>query len=293
MFVYPGSLCVHRPQSKSTARERLQKFIVSDGVFAENRCSWRTPSPSFAQQCCGYVASVARRLLLLSLLDVSPSITVYDCVCGFVEGSIARAHSLPWGWLKAAHLFAYQIYCGSEKHWFTWQETDWLHLNRPRREWERRISTARARARAAECMWASRRMRRQRAVLKLAWRQADALQICVGVFMKTLALKCVFNYVCVEREERSGSPSPIFIFTSIHEHLTPCRVCRVPLCMCMCVSSDHMPASPLYTSAGWDAYLFFLPSVVTESLLWSHYNPIIKQWCTFYHAGLAGVVMCF
>lgn len=145
MFVYPGSLCVHRPQSKSTARERLQKFIVSDGVFAENRCSWRTPSLSFAQQCCGYVASVARRLLLLSLLDVSPSITVYDCVCGFVEGSIARAHSLPWGWLKAAHLFAYQIYCGSEKHWFTWQETDWLHLNRPRREWERRISTARVR----------------------------------------------------------------------------------------------------------------------------------------------------
>lgn len=138
--MYPGSLCVHQPQTKNTARERLQEFIVSDGVFAESRCFWRTPSPSFAQQCCGYVASVARRLLLLSLLDVSPSITVYDCVCGFVEGSIARAHSLPWGWLKAAYLFAYQIYCGSEKHWFTWQETDWLHLNRPRREWERRIA---------------------------------------------------------------------------------------------------------------------------------------------------------
>lgn len=97
----------------------------------------------------------------------------------------------------------------------------------------------------------------ERAVLKLAWRQADALQICVGVFMKTLALKCVFNYVCMEREQRSGSPSPIFIFTSIHEHLTPCHVCRVPLCKCMCVSSDHMPASPLYTSAGWDAFFFF------------------------------------
>lgn len=102
-------------------------------------------------------------------------------------------------------------------------------------------------------MWASRRTRRQRAVLKLAWRRADALQICVGVFMKTLAVKCVFNYVCMEREQRSGSPSPIFIFTSIHEHLTPCRVC-------MCVSSDHMPASPLHTSAGWDAFFFFFLS---------------------------------
>lgn len=75
--------------------------------------------PSLAQQCCGYVASVARHLLLLSLLDVGPSITVYDCVCGFVEGSIARAHGLPWGWLKAACLFAYQISCGSEKQSFT------------------------------------------------------------------------------------------------------------------------------------------------------------------------------
>lgn len=129
--------------------------------------------------------------------------------------------------------------------------------------------------------------------LKLAWRQADA---CKYVFMKTLALKCAFKYVwmcvCMEREQRSRSPSTIFIFTSIHEHLTPCRACAFAgsVCVCVegvCVCSDHMPGSPLYNSAGWDA--FFLLSVVTESLLWSHCNPIIKQWCTFYHAGLAEV----
>lgn len=44
------------------------------------------------------------------------SVTVRPCVClcGFVERSVARAHGLLWGWLKAASLFAYQMTCGRE-----------------------------------------------------------------------------------------------------------------------------------------------------------------------------------
>lgn len=55
--------------------------------------------------------------------------------------------------------------------------------------------------------------------------------------------------------------------------------------MCMSAAHIHMPVSRLYTSAGFGC--FFLLGVVTESLLWSHCDPIIKQWYTFYHACLA------
>lgn len=109
--------------------------------FRRHLC--RNAAAGQPELCCGYVAAVARRLLLLSLLDVSLSITVHDCVCGFVEGSIARAHGLPWGCLKAACLFAYQIYCGSKKK----KHAD-LHYRKPsdftatgpRWEWERRVA---------------------------------------------------------------------------------------------------------------------------------------------------------
>ena len=90
--------------------------------------------------------------------------------------------------------------------------------------------------------------------------------------------------VCMEREQRSTRPSTIFIFTSIHEHLTPCCVCAFAW-MCVCVQITCLEA---HCRTQLVEMLFFF-SVVTESLLWSHCNPIIKQWCTFYHAGLAEV----
>lgn len=79
--------------------------------------------------------------------------------------------------------------------------------------------------------------------LKLAWRQADAGKY---VFMKTLALKCAFKYVrmcvCTKREQRSRSPSRIFIFTSIREHLTPCHVCVFAGSVCECVQTTCLEA---------------------------------------------------
>ncbi len=51
-----------------------------------------------------------RRLLshLVNLLVVRLSRTVHLCVglCGLVEGSVARAHGLLGGWLKAVGVFA-------------------------------------------------------------------------------------------------------------------------------------------------------------------------------------------
>lgn len=89
-----------------------------------------------------------------------------------------------------------------------------------------------------------------RGLFKVGLATSRCLQI-LYVFMKTLALKCDFKYVrmcvCKECEQRSRSPSTIFIFTSIHEHLTPCRVClqglcecvRVCLYACVCVFRSH------------------------------------------------------
>lgn len=46
--------------------------------------------------------------------------------------------------------------------------------------------------------------------LKLAWRQADA---CKYVFMKTLAFKCAFKYVCVcVHGARTEEQEPVYNF---------------------------------------------------------------------------------
>lgn len=64
------------------------------------------------------------------------------CLCGFVEGSIARGRGLLRGWLKAASLFAYQITCGRDNtdlHGRKQTGCD-IHLARLRLDWERRTA---------------------------------------------------------------------------------------------------------------------------------------------------------
>lgn len=54
--------------------------------------------------------------LLASPTSYHPGLplTVRVRFCGIIEGSVARAHGLHWGWLKALTLFAYQMPCGRE-----------------------------------------------------------------------------------------------------------------------------------------------------------------------------------
>ena len=206
------------------------------------------------------------------------SLTVRPCVrlCGFVERSVARAHGLLWGWLKAASLFAYQMTCGREN-------TD-LHGRKqtgfdPSHRAEMRAGRdVRLGARCVACfpppcvclcvcVW-------RRAFLKCAWRQTVACKYVPGCLWRHSPLKCVCKCAraCSPTHEAKACVEEVgaclwfFIFTSKHERLTPqCECESVCVCMCVCVCvfrmcacADHMPVSLLYTSAGFGR-LFFSP----------------------------------
>lgn len=72
-----------------------------------------------------FLDSDRTKLCLHNELQSPPTFTFYHPVLtltvrvlffffGVTEGSVARAHGLHWGWLKALTLFAYQMPCGRE-----------------------------------------------------------------------------------------------------------------------------------------------------------------------------------
>lgn len=105
-------------------------MVVFETYFYFYQKSIEVRSPS-------HVATVSW-LSYRDVCSLSVCLLLCVCPCGFVEGSVARAHGLLWGWLNAASLFAYQITCGQEnadlhgrKH------TGFVfHLTGPRLEWE-------------------------------------------------------------------------------------------------------------------------------------------------------------
>lgn len=118
---------------------------------------------------------------------------------------------------------------------------------------------------------------------KVGLATSTCMQVCAGAFMKTLALKCVCKRVCVRACVRGARTC-----SCDAEHCVEKPVYRPYFYIHTQVACRHGPrARPSVRACeptvhlSWFQMLFFffffLLSAVTESLLWSHCNPIIKQ----------------
>lgn len=137
---------------------------LEEGLWYKINCHiyhnelYQTPFSLYPAHSC-YSTVVVRLVQLLGvcycyLYLMSACLLLSSCVCGFVEGSIARAQGLLWGWLKSASFWLPNVL------WLRKKPTDLhdrkptvIHLTRP--AWERERA-------ACMCVCLQQRMRQHR-----------------------------------------------------------------------------------------------------------------------------------